>query len=113
MSLAHPDLDFLLAVSIFAPFVYYGLKHGMAQQKKKPTPLPKHPFRRQGDEYARYFYVASKFVGPDTLVFRIPKIGGIPYAMLATLALTMIVKKGEQKDAYDRQAKMPKVRSGD
>lgn len=107
MTLSHPDLDIFLAVATLAPFIYFGVRDGVAKRKKKPITLPAHPFRRSGDDYARYFYIANTYLGIDSFIGSLPKIGGVPHAILATLALKLIVAKGEQCDyARRKKAKM-------
>ena len=101
--LAHPDLDLITIVSLVAPCIYYGIKQGVKEgmKKKKKVTLPLHPMRRQGDKYAYYFYLAYCYVGPDSFLSRIPRIGAISTGILATVALKMIVTKGEQYKVWE------------
>ncbi len=77
------------------------------QRPRKIRPAT-HPFRRDGDKYAYYFYLAYKYVGPNSAIGRIPKFGALPTGLLAAYALKLVVTKGEQYE-YDRKAKVPGV----
>ena len=103
MHLAHPDLDLLLIVLTVAPCIYFGISEGIRKgmQKKRKIRPALHPFRREGDKYAYYFYLAYRYCGPDSLISRVPKFGGVPAGILAALALKLVVTKGEQYH-YDR-----------
>jgi hypothetical protein len=110
LPLAHPDLDLIVIVLTVAPCIYFGIAEGIRRgvAKKKPVVIPTHPLRRAGDKYSWYFYLAYKYVGPESLIARIPKFGALPAGVLAALALKLVVQKGEQYNAV-RQAEVSKL----
>lgn len=106
MRLSHPDLDLIIVVLTLAPCLYYGVMEGIRRGVQKPRKLrpATHPFRRQGDKYAYYFYIAYRYCGPNSLIGSIPRIGSLPCGILAALALKLVVTKGEQY-SYARSKK--------
>ena len=107
LKLSHPDIDLLIIVLTVAPCIYYGIKEGIRkgmQRKKKAFKPALHPMRRDGDKYAWYFFMAYSYVGPDSWVYRLPWIGPLPTGILATIALKLVIAKGEQYD-YARRKK--------
>jgi hypothetical protein len=110
LQLSHPDLDLLIIVLTVAPCIYFGLAEGIRRAMQRPKKIrpATHPFRRDGDKYAYYFYVVYKYVGPDSVIGRIPKLGAVPTGLLAAYALKLVVTKGEQYE-YDRQKKVSRV----
>jgi len=98
MRLAHPDLDLLIIVLTVAPCIYYGIADGIRRGLQRPKKIrpATHPFRRAGDKYAYYFYIAYRYTGPNSLIGSIPKLGALPAGILAGFALKLVVTKGEQ-----------------
>lgn len=107
MHLSHPDLDLIIVILTVAPCIYFGIAEGIRRGLQKPRKVrhATHPFRREGDKYAYYFYLAYRYIGPNSLIGRVPKFGALPSGILAALALKLVVTKGEQYH-YDRKTKV-------
>jgi hypothetical protein len=106
--LQHPDLDLLVIVLTVAPCIYYGIAEGLRKGMQRPRKFRAvtHPLRREGDKYAWYFYLAYSYCGPDSFIGRIPKLGAIPTGILASVALKLVISKGEQYHHARNKTKM-------